>query len=365
MGAEDRTEKPTPKRKREARKKGQIPKSPDVSASLILLVGSEIVPMMFRSADKKLTGLFAQANNVIIEPSTAGDLQVLEQGLKDMLAIVMPVVALFAVLGVVANVAQSGLVLNLSGPSPKWHKINPIAGIKRLFSVQSIWGLGKQLAKLLVLVGLAYESVSHMGHVLIGSSPAAMGPIVKYAGSSMLTMVRDVAVLMVLLAIADYAWQRHSTNKKLKMTKQEVKDEARQAEGDPHVKGKVRQKQMRLSRSRMLAAVANADIVIMNPTHYAVALKYEPGVTQAPVVVAKGMDEVALKIKEEGRKHKVPVIEDPPLARALFASCEVEQPIPPELFLAVARLLAFVFSLSPIVKAAGLVHRRATSAMVA
>ena len=365
MAHDDRTEKPTPKRRKESRRKGQVAKSPDLSAWLTLLIGSLILLSFFRSTDKRLTGLVAMSTDAMTNPTPAGALSVLDKGLTDMLAIVLPFAGVFAAVGVAANMAQTGGLFSLGAAAPKWEKLNPIHGAKQLFSVQSIWQLGKQLVKLLALVGLAYASVSGLAHTLVGSQPADMGPVVSYAGSTLLGLIRDVAAVGLLLGIADYAWQRHRLEKSLKMTKHEVKEENKQQEGNPLIKGEVRKKMLRMSRARMMAAVAGADLIVVNPTHYAVALRYDPNRGRAPVVVAKGIDELALRIREEGCEHKVPVVEDPPLARAIYAACDLEDAIPADLFLAVARLLAFVFGLSPIVRAAGLVHRRPASALVA
>lgn len=364
MAHDDRTEKPTPKRRKEARRKGQVAKSPDVSGWIITLAATMIIPLLLRSASSKLEALIDQSTAVMQNPSPQGALAILEKGLGDVVLLVLPVVGAFAVIGVAANVAQSGLVLSPHALAPKWNKLNPLTGIKNLFSVSSLWTLFKQLLKLGALVGLAYSTVHGMGEKLIGSTPA-LGPVVSYTGGRLIAMIREVAVAGLVLAVADYAWQRHKINKSLKMTKHEVKEEFKQQEGDRLVKGQIRKKQYSMSRSRMMAAVAGADVIVVNPTHYAVALRYEASRGRAPVVVAKGIDELALRIRDVGRDHKVPVVEDPPLARAVYAACAIDDCIPPELFLAVARLLAFVFTLSPIVRAAGLIHRRPSTSLVA
>lgn len=365
MAHDDKTEKPTPKRKKEARKKGQVAKSPDVSAWLILLAGSVLIPDLFKAADSKLVALWGQVNNVIANPTTAGAMGVMTKGLGDAAALIIPTVAAFAVVGVFANVAQTGLVLSLHAAAPKWNKLNPLTGIKNLFSSTSLWQLGKQVVKLVVLVFVAYGSVSGLAHTLVGAQPVNMTPIVSYTGGTLVSLIQKVAVMGVVLAVGDYAWSRHKLNKSLKMTKQQVKEESLQSDGNPLVKRELRKKMYKMSRARMMAAVAGADVIVVNPTHFAVALSYDRSRGGAPVVVAKGADEMAFRIREEGQKHKVPVVEDPPLARAVYAACEIDDVIPPELFLAVARLLAFVFTLHPLVKAAGMVHRRPVTAMVA
>ncbi len=365
MAKNDRTEKPTPKRRKKARREGRVSKSPDVSAWLIALVGTMIIPTLFKSADQRLVGLLGQSANVIANPTSPGALGVLISGLDDAAALILPVVGAFAVVGLAAGVAQTGGLFSLHAAAPKWNKLNPFTGFKNLFSTQSVWQLGKQLVKLGALVGLAYTTILGLSHTLVGSQPAQMTPMLSYAGSTLLGLTRDISAVALVLGLGDYAWQRRKLQKSLKMTKQEVKDENKDAEGNPTVKGHVRRRMQGLSRSRMMAAVAGADVIVVNPTHYAVALRYDPQRGGTPVVVAKGTDELAQRIRAEGITHRVPVVEDPPLARAIHATCEVDDAIPPELFLAVARLLAFVFTLPPVVRSAGLVHRRPTTAMVA
>lgn len=362
---EDRTEKPTPKRKREARRKGQVARSPDVSGWVVMLAGSALVPWLFRNADRSLNSLLGAALVVTAKPSPAGAVRVMESGLGAALNLVLPVVGAFAAIAVFANVAQTGLALSLAAAKPKWDHLNPVSGIKRLFSPQSAWMLLKQTLKLAVPVGVAYASLKGLGRTLVGSQPVGMAPVLTYTGSNILGLVRDVAAIGLLLAAGDYAYQRHQLQKSMKMTKQEVKDENRQTDGDPLVKREIRRKMYRMSRARMMAAVAGADVVVVNPTHYAVALRYEPGLGRAPRVVAKGTDELALRIREEGCKHKVPVVEDPPVARALYGACDIDECIPGDLYVVVARLLAFVFTLPAVVRQAGLVHRRPVSAMLA
>ena len=365
MASDDRTEKATPKRRRKAKGEGRVARSPDVSGWLLMLVGTMVLPTLFRSADSRLTKLVGQSANVIASPSSSGALGMLVSGLDDTAALILPVLGAFAIAGVAAGVAQTGGVLSLHAAAPKWSKLNPFKGFKNLLSMQSLWQLLKQLVKLLALVGLAYGTISGLSHKLVGSDPAQMAPLVSYAGSTLLGLTRDVAGMGLVLGIGDFAWQRHQLNKSLKMTKQEVKDESKNAEGNPTIKGQVRRKMRGMSRARMMAAVAGADVIVVNPTHYAVALRYDPQRGNAPIVVAKGTDELAFRIRAEGLAHRVPVIEDPPLARAIHATCEIDEAIPPELFLAVARLLAFVFTLPPVVRSAGLIHRRPSSAMVA
>jgi flagellar biosynthetic protein FlhB len=362
---DDKTEKPTAKRRQKARKKGQVAKSKEVSGWIVALAGTMLLPDLFRSGESRLTDLFGQASNVMANPSVPGAVQVLEAGLTDVLRLVLPVAGAFGVIGVLADMAQTRGLISLEAAKPKFDRVNPVAGLKRLFSTQSLWQLVKQAIKISVLVVIAYKIVVGLGDKLVGTQPVDMTPVVAYAGSTLLGLVRDVAFVGLLLALGDYAVQRHKHNKSLKMTKREVKDENRQSEGDPLLKREVRRKQMRLSRARMMAAVAGADVVITNPTHFAVALRYQAGHGHAPQVVAKGADDVALRIRAEASKHNVPIIEDRPLAQAIYAACEIDSYVPRDLYVAVARVLAFVFTLPAVVKSSGKVHQRPTSALVA
>jgi flagellar biosynthesis protein FlhB len=362
---DDKTEKPTAKRKSKARKKGQVATSREVSSWVVALAGTLLLPVLFRSAETRLTQLFARVANVITAPTAAGALQVLQIGLGDVLSLVLPIAGGFAAIGILVDVAQTGGLFSLQAAAPKFDRINPISGIKRLFSANSLWQLLKQMIKISALVLIAYKILFGLGGKLVGSEPVDMTPVVTYAGSTLLGLVRDVAIVGLLLALVDYGIQRRRHTKSLMMTKQEVKEENRQSEGDPLLKREMRRKQWRFSRARMMAAVAGADVIITNPTHFAVALRYQAGHGHAPQVVAKGADEVAFRIRAEATKHNVPIVEDRPLAQAIFAACEIDDYVPKELYVAVARVLAFVFTLPSVVKSSGMVHHRMTSAMVA
>jgi flagellar biosynthesis protein FlhB len=362
---DDKTEKPSAKRKQKARKKGQVAKSPDVSSWIVALAGSMLVPVLLRAGQSRLTDLFGRVANVMTAPSVPGALGVLQTGLADVVALVLPIAGAFAAVAVLADVAQTGGLVSLSAAAPKFDRVNPVAGIKRLFSTNSLWQLVKQTLKIAVLVLLAYKVLIGLGDKLVGTQPVDMSPVIAYAGSTLLGLIRDVSIVGLLLAFGDYAVQRHRLNKSLKMTKREVKEENRQSEGDPLLKRELRRKQFRLSRTRMMAAVSGADVVITNPTHFAVALRYQAGRGNAPQVVAKGADDVALRIRAEAATHGVPIIEDRPLAQAIYAACDIDAFVPRELYVAVARVLAFVFTLPAVVKASGKVHQRPTSALVA
>ncbi|MFC0082810.1 flagellar biosynthesis protein FlhB [Aciditerrimonas ferrireducens] len=362
---DERTEKPTPKRRREARQEGQIAKTPELAGWLAVLVASMALPAAFGYGERRVVGVLAQANHVMADPTSAGALAVLRTGLVAAAEIVLPVAGVMAAVSLVVTAAQVGPVLAWKAARPQFSRLNPLTGIKRLFSAQSLWMLAKEVLKLAVIGALAYRTMDAMVRLMLGAQLTGIGPAVAYAGGALVGLVRQVALAGLVLAGFDYAFQRRRVGQQLKMTKQEVKEEFRQHEGDPLLKGQIRKKQRALSRLRMMAAVAKADVVVTNPTHVAVALRYEPGSGQAPRVVAKGADHLAARIREEARRHGVPVVEDPPLARALHAACDLDDLVPVELYLAVARLLAFVFTLPDVVRRSGRVHRRPVSAMVA
>jgi len=360
----EKTEKATPKRKKDARNKGQVARSADLGGWLSLLIATSAMPAVFGLAEKRLVGLEGVVTRVIANPTVPGALAVLGSGLSDAMMIILPIGAVMALLGVSVSVAQVGLNLSGHGITPKFSKLNPVQGLKRVLSKRGLWELAKSLIKMTVIGFLAYRSILGMWHTLVGTQPVAIGPLLTYAGSTLIGFVRTIAIAGFLLGVADYAYQRRKLNSDLKMTKQEVKEESKQREGDPRLKGAIRRKQRSMSRLRMMAEVARADVIITNPTHYAVALKYDRGRSSAPRVVAKGADDVAARIREAATEHGVPILEDPPLARAIFAACEIEDEIPEAMYMAVARLLAFVYALSPALRSARPVHRRPVSALV-
>ena len=349
-----RTEKPTPKRKNEARKRGSVARSPDIAGWSAVLVGSSLVPWLFGRARTSVLGITSETMNVASHPTTAGALVVLSNGLRAALTTVLPVAAIIAVLGIATNLLQIGRATSIESLRPKFSRISPREGFKRLFSPGTLEQLAKQLAKLTLLSVVAYGTLTTIVRLAITRQPVGLEPIIMAAASSIMNYVRVVSVLGIAIGVADFAYQRHRLNQSLKMTLQEVKDESKAAEGDPSIKGEIRRRQYAISRSRMLQELRTADLVITNPTHFAVALRYEPGEGGAPVVVAKGADDFALRLREEAADHAIPRVEDPPLARWIFSFCEVGHPIPADIYVIVAKVLAYVYSLPPSLRASTL-----------
>lgn len=361
----DKTEKPTAKRKKDARAKGQVARSAEVGGWFSLLVATMALPVVFHIAEIRILGLQTQVADTMANPSVPKSLAILGSGLTDFIVIALPFGLVMAILAAVAAFAQVGLVASTKAITPQFSKLNPINGIKRLFSPRGVWELIKSLLKLALITGLAGQAIQKLWHTLVGTQPVAMSPLISFAGTSLMGFVRTISVVGLVMGLADYAFQKYRLNKDLMMSKQEIKEERRQEDGDPAQKGNIRRRQRSMSRLRMMAEVARADLIVTNPTHVAVALRYDKARSSAPRVVAKGADEVAARIRAEAAKHQVPMVEDRPLARAVYAACEVGDQIPQELYVAVARLLAFVYSLSPALRSARPVHRRPVTAMVA
>ena len=318
MPAQDKhqkTEPPTPKRRREARQRGQVARSVDVAGWAGVAVSSFLVPWFLRLVTGQVLAVLHQATDVFGHPTPQAALRVLESGLKVILVSIAPLGGILALVAIVANVAQTGRVFSFKAARPKLSRISPKEGIRRLVSPQNGVQLLKQLVKLLLLVGVGYQAIAGIVHEMVDARPVSLLPILGATGANVLSFIRIVSLLGLAVGLVDFFYQRRKLNDQLKMTKQEVKDEQRSSEGDPHLKAMVRKRMYQIARTQMLAAVRTADVVVTNPTHYAVALRYDATRSAAPRVVAKGSDQLALRIREEAATSAIPVVEDPPLAR--------------------------------------------------
>ena len=259
-----------------------------------------------------------------------------------MLVIITPLAIGFSILAIIGNLAQVGIYASFSRIKPKFNRINPFKGLKNMFSTRSVWESVKAILRFLILAAVAYPVLSNAAHTL--AAGANLETTVSTTADSAISLIRNTAAAGLALAALDYIVQRRKHNAELRMSRREIKDELRQSEGDPFVKQAIRSRQMRIGRNRMIALVADADVVLVNPTHFSVALRYQAA-QGAPQVVAKGAGVLAARIREAAEEHGVAVVQDPPLARALYRMCDVGALIPPEVYAAVARILAFVFGL--------------------
>lgn len=338
---EEKTEKPTPKRRKESRKEGQVPRTPELGAWGTLVVLVFAGPWLIGWEVDALRELMTAAGRLAESPSTADALRFGEEAAVHTFVALLVLSLIIMVLGVAAAVAQGGLFLATKLIKPSAKKLDPIKGAKRIFGPQAWWEGAKMLLKSLVVGVLVYRAVVEMLPLLGGLVPVDAS--VSVATDHSLALLRSVALAGLVLAIADYAMQRHRIGKQTRMSKHEVKQETKQTEGDPHLKSAIRGRQIAVSRNRMIAEVPKSDVVLANPTHVAVALRYDPD-HGAPRVVARGAGAVASRIRSIAGDHDVAIVEDVPLARAIFRSTEVGQQIPAELFAAVAEVLAFVIS---------------------
>ena len=343
MAKSDRTEAPTPKRKRDARKKGQIAKSPDLVTWLQVLVATYAISTTMSMGYKTLQDTMDGVSRLTTTPDTRGATQLLGTALFGGLLAVAPLCGFLLLTALVANFAQTGLAITPRKLKPSTEKINPMKGIKRLLSKQGAWEATKEAARASVLTAVAFGPMRSVTRELVDHD----GPLrstITIVGGSCVHLARNVAYAGIGIGFLDFAVQKRRIIKSLKMTKQEVKDEYRQSEGDPQTKAKRRAQALELSKNRMMADVKFATAVVVNPTHVAVAVVYERS-TGAPRVLAKGTGDLAQKIREEAERHNITIVRNVALARALHAVCEVGEQIPAELYEAVARLLAFVMSI--------------------
>ena len=339
---------PSGKRLSDAREKGNLPSAPEVkhAAAFIgaLLVTGGLGVQAFSILGAMMVRLWGRADDFSLAPEGA---QSLATGLFGRFAFALaPLLAVFCVLAILTGFAAGMPTISWSRVAPKWSKVSPFSGFKRIFGMQAFVEFAKTLVKLCVVLGvctwLLWPKAVALD-TLVGADPADIG---LAAGGLVTMLVKGVALPVGALAAFDLLYQRRQWWTKLKMTLQEVKDENKDAEGDPKIKNKIRALAMQRARRRMMSAVPEASVIITNPTHYAVALKYEHGKTSAPVVVAKGVDAVALRIREIATAAGVPIVENRPLARALHASAEIDRPIPIEHYAAVAEIIGYVMRLA-------------------
>ena len=347
--AEDKTEKPTPKRKREARRKGQVAKSIEVNGVVVLIGGFAalmlIGPKIVSGAAAAMVSIFSVIAHPNEVSSSVGLHGLMSLGLHLIESTLAPIAGICLGAALLTNIAQVGMRPSFRALKPDFHKINPMTGFKNVFGPRIGVELFKVLAKIAVVGGVvAMSLVPQLTHLTatVGTTPYALGTLMN---STAMSIVEEVVAAYLLIAIVDYGFQRRRHNKGLKMTKQEVRDEAKNADLPAEIKGAIRRRQMQAARARMMAAVPTADVVVTNPTHYAVALRYD-GTHPAPIVVAKGKNLVAAQIRRIATENGVPIVPDPPLARALHAAVQIDRMIPAELYAAVAQVLAYVYKMA-------------------
>ncbi|HEY0902345.1 MAG TPA: EscU/YscU/HrcU family type III secretion system export apparatus switch protein [Marmoricola sp.] len=340
-GGGEKTEKPTEKKRKESRKEGQVPRTQELGGWSSLLVVGLALPFLLEHELGALRELMISALTMGEEASPAEALGLLGRGGAHVLLSLVVLGCAVMVVSVAGALAQGGFFLATKSMKPTMSKLDPIKGAKRIFGPQALWEGAKMLLKSGFVGLVAYFAVKAMMPLIGGLVP--IHTVLEAASSQALGLVRNIALVGLGMAAADYAMQRRRIGKQTRMSKEEVKQEHKQTEGDPLLKGAIRSRQLAAARNRMMADVPTADVVLVNPTHVAVALRYESE-RGAPRVIARGAGAIAARIREVAADERVPLVRDVPLARALYRSTKVGQEIPPELFAAVAQVLAFVIS---------------------
>lgn len=353
MAADDageKTEQPTPRRRQEAREQGQVPRSQDLTASIALLVGLVLLNLFGPGILDRMLTLVNDVGD--LSDISAASLAVWVRRAAYLTAsILLPFLALLFFLTIAGALAQTGPVIAWKKLQPRLENISPLKGLKRIFSTDSIARALLGSLKMFLVGLVAYYSIVQQIQPLLGAATIEPIGVLHMASQLVFSLSLRMALILLILGLIDYFYQRWKLEKSLRMSKQEIKDELKRMEGDPLLKTRRRQTQMKIAMQRIGVDVPKADVVVTNPTEFAVALCYDEATMTAPRVIAKGVDFLALRIRQVAQQHHVPLVQRPPLARALYASVEVGEQVPPAYYRAVAELLAYVYQISG--KAAG------------
>lgn len=344
---QEKTEQATQKRIEESREKGQVAKSRELSSVSVLIACLVYfwfgAPVMVKDLMNMMRKIFSAAGTMTVNVNTIQSLML--EVLYDMFLIVMPIMMVVTVAALFSNLLQTGFLASSEALTPKFSKIDPLKGLKRMFSLQSLVELIKNILKMLIIGIAAWLTIrGELANISPLMYQNAAG-IMTYVGKVSFKIIVSTCWVLIVLAVMDFLYQKWEHGKSLRMTKQEVKEENKQLEGDPFIKARIRRIQREIARKRMMAAVPKADVVITNPTHLAIAIRYDQANMQAPVVVAKGADHIALKIKEIAKKHGVPIVENKPVARLLFTLTDIDEVIPENMYRVIAEILAYVYRL--------------------
>ena len=347
MSASDKTEQATPKKKRDERKKGNVAKSREVSNAITLAAAVFCIYIFANSGIRYLKIFISSFLKLDFTTEFSGSLAggLLKEGIYAFIRLFMPLGAVILIFGVISNVIQTGLMFNNEGLKPQFSKLNPMEGFKNMFSQRALVNLIKNTVLLIVLgyIGFSFVRSNYMDILKIGN---VYFPYLIYTVIDLVKKLFVIAILIaVIIAVCDFAYQIFSHKQRMRMTKQEVKEEYKQLEGDPLVKSQIRQKQRQMSGQRMIQNAKEATVIITNPTHISIAVKYEKGVDSAPIVIAKGADVLAKKIREIAKENDIPIIENKPLARLIYKEVDVDKEVPSDMYEAVAQVLVAVYKI--------------------
>jgi flagellar biosynthetic protein FlhB len=361
--SEEKTEEPTSRRLQKAREEGQVARSQELPAAAVTIAALAMILITGNMLISKIAEAFSSGFNFDRKLVQSTNLlpAIFGQGLLDGYLLIAPLLLLTAAVAIASSGATGGFLFELGAVSPKFSKLNPLNGIKRMFGVKAAVELGKALLKFTLVSGVvAWVLIDNVG-TLNKIGRMALEPGLSSAGELLTRSALIMACALAVIAMIDVPFQRWQFNKQMRMTKQEIKDEMKDMEGRPEIKAQIRRRQREMSNARMMDSVKNADVVITNPEHFAVALAYDPNGDSAPILLAKGADAVAARIREEAKKHGVEIFQAAPLARALYFTTEVNHQVPEDLYYAVAQVIAYVFNLASIRPGAAPVQRPQTT----
>jgi flagellar biosynthesis protein FlhB len=342
---QERTEKATPRRRQKAHEEGRVARSQELNSAVILSLGVLILyflgPRLVSQLKEFMTYSFSEAP--LISVTNDSLLSIFSSKIWTFFAIMAPIFGIIAVVAYGVNVLQVGVMFTTKPIEPKADKLNIVNGIKRMFSVRSLFTLARDVLKLALISFVGYKAIMANIDGFFLLSDNSVSVFAGTMGKTALMTTLQISAVILILAILDYAYQKYDFEKNIRMSKQDIRDEFKNTEGSPQVKSRIRQIQREMSRKRMMQEIPKADVIITNPTHLAVALQYAPTDMEAPVVVAKGERLVAQRIKEIAAEHDIPIVENRPLARALFQMCDIGSHVPAKLYRAVAEVLAYVY----------------------
>lgn len=345
----EKTEKATPKKRRDAREKGQVVQSRDLASAISLLAVILLLTWFPNFFIDEIYALYMMTMSTVKQVGnlhTMSSIMAIGSAVTlSFFKMVLPILGIALLIGLSFSYAQVGFLFTVEPLKFKLDKISPLKGFKKLFSLKSLVEMIKSILKATGVLIIAFQYISTRQSELMSLSMLQLPAAINSLWSMVVGVVLRCAIFLFIVAAMDYAYKRWDNERELRMSKQEVKEEYKQMEGDPYIRSKIKEKQRQMAMSRMMQEVPGADVVITNPTHYAVALKYERGVGSAPKVVAKGRDLIAGNIKKKAAENDVPIVENKPLAQALYATVDIDQMIPPDLFEAVADVLAYVYKI--------------------
>ncbi|MGM0471490.1 MAG: flagellar biosynthesis protein FlhB [Bacillota bacterium] len=348
MPAGEKTEDPTPKRRREAREEGQVARSQELSTAFTLLFGCIMLFFLMSSIINQTMEFMVKyfSQYIVMELDPTNFHSFLVEIMFFIFQLIAPIMFTITIIGVLIGLFQTGFLFTPNVLQPDLSKLSPASGAKQIFSKRTLVEFLKSMIKVGIIGSISYSTVRDNLSDLITLSQMSLHSALDLVGSLMFSLAMKISLIMIVLGVIDYAYQKWEHEQQLKMTKQEVKEERKQTEGNPEVQKKINEKQQEIAQNRMMESVPEADVVITNPTHIAVAIQFEMDEMEAPVVVAKGKGEVAQKIKDKAKECEIEIVEEKPLARALYAEVEIDQEIPAELYQAVAEILAYVYQLN-------------------